>query len=118
MLFEKPITQFLRSFLKTDSAEDIIEAPDFYEEINFDQRCREYKLQKVQKQKFLSLREKFSSEQIRNYIDPFITKIRRNEKDIIEEITKLVDSHIDRVEKHEKLTSKEERIQAVRELYE
>jgi hypothetical protein len=44
MIIEKPMIQFLRSKLKSDSTEDIIEAPDFYEEINFDQRCREFKL--------------------------------------------------------------------------
>ena len=44
-------------------------------------------------------------------------KIRRNEKDIISEITKLVDSHIDRVEARDKMTTREEKISAVRDLY-
>ena len=110
VMIEKPLIKFLRSKLKKDSTEDIIEAPDFYEEINFDQRCREYKLQKVEKQKFLTLRDKYSSEEIRNYIDPYILKIKRNEKDIITEINKLVEKHIDKVESKDKLTSRQDKI--------
>jgi hypothetical protein len=66
----------------------------------------------------LKLRDKYSSEEIRRYIDPYIQKIRRNEKDILAEITKLVESHIHCIEKADKMDTKNEKIEAVRDLYE
>ena len=37
----------LKSIIFKSETSEMIEAPDLYEEINFEQRCKEFKLQKV-----------------------------------------------------------------------
>ena len=95
----------------------MIEAPDLYEEINFDQRCKEYKLQKVEKSKFRQMRNGFQRDQIREYIDPYIELVTRNEKDISEEIKRLVGKHLDKISEDER-SKKDLQTEAVRKLYE
>jgi hypothetical protein len=75
----------------------------------------------MQKQKFTQIREGFQSDEIRDYIDPYIELVTRNEKEINEEIHKLVEKHLDRIPKNDfpvSKTSRELEILSVRDLYE
>lgn len=74
----------------------MIDAPDYYFEINFSQLCKEYKLQKMERQKYTKLKQSqfFSMEQSELFVDKYISLIKRNEKDIFDRIVELTDKYI------------------------
>lgn len=66
-------------------------------------------MQKIEKKKYEQIRESFQREEIRDYIDPYIALVTRNEKDIKEEIKKLVEKHLDRIPQNDFPVSKSSR---------
>ena len=78
MVFEGQIGLLWGMVFKS-AKKEMIEAPDLYEDIDFEQLCKEFKLQKVERQKFEKLREKFQSSEIRDFIDPYLELVKRNE---------------------------------------
>ena len=54
---------------------------------------------------------------IRDYIDPYIKLVERNERDILFRIQQLTEMHKDRIPGYDELVLNEEKIQAVRQLY-
>lgn len=78
LIFEKPIVALLSLIAKgvsiglhklwncirckeqtpyVDENDEVIDAPDYYYEINFAQLCKEYKIQKMERQKFTKLKD-------------------------------------------------------------
>ena len=104
-----------------DENEEMIDAPDIYWEISFAQLVKEYKVQKTERQKYNILKNdsgKFTQNQINEYINPYISLVERNEGDILFRINELTDMHIDRINPTQDLITTDERINAVRQLYE
>ena len=63
----------------------MIDAPDIYWEISFAQLVKEYKIQKTERQKYNQLKNlgQFNADHVRDYIDPYIKLVERNERDIL-----------------------------------
>jgi len=110
-----------------DENEEMIDAPDLYWELNFDQLCKEFKLAKVEKQKYQMLKTKaqindklFSLSDLKNYIEPYIEICIRNEKDIKDRMNELVDKYIERIpmDKLAFIKTQDQKTLAVRKLYE
>ena len=110
-----------------DENEEMIDAPDLYWELNFDQLCKEFKLAKVEKQKYQLLKAKaqindklFSLSDLKNYIEPYIEICIRNEKDIKDRMNELVDKYIERIpmDKLAFIKTQDQKTLAVRKLYE
>jgi hypothetical protein len=97
----------------------VIDAPDYYFEINFAQLTKEYKVQKMERQKYTKLKDSdhFTRDQVLNYVDKYISMIKRNEKDIYDRIVELTDKHIDRVENSNQVFLQEDKIKAVKQHY-
>lgn len=59
----------------------------------------------------------FNAEQVRDYIDPYIKLVERNERDILFRIEQLTEMHKDRIPAYDDLISREDKIAVVRDLY-
>ena len=102
-----------------DENDEVIDAPDYYFEINFAQLTKEYKVQKLERQKYTKLKDNdhFTPEQVTQYVDKYISMMKRNEKDIYDRIVELADKHIDLCEGSENIFLQEEKIKAVKTHY-
>lgn len=140
LVLEKPITALLSIMMRyvniglhklwnairckeqtpyVDENDEVIDAPDYYFEINFAQLTKEYKVQKLERQKYTKLKESdhFTTEQVTNYVEQYISMMKRNEKDIYDRIVELADKHIDLCDNSDNIFLQEEKIKAVKDHY-